>query len=94
MSHSSTEAEVISLDTGLRMEGSLVLTLRDTVIEVSEPLASRARGDPSRQFKFHWVFAHVSIFEDAEAVIKMIIKGRSLHVLHVSRTHRVNLDWL
>ena len=29
-----------------------------------------------------------------EAVIKMIIKGRSLTMRHVSRTHRVGLDWL
>ena len=34
------------------------------------------------------------IFEDIEAVIKMIIKGRSLIVRHVSRTHRVALVWL
>ena len=34
------------------------------------------------------------IFEDNEAVIKMIIKGRSPALRHVSRTHRVALDWL
>ena len=34
------------------------------------------------------------IFEDNEAVIKMIIKGRSPIMRHVSRTHRVALDWL
>ena len=34
------------------------------------------------------------IFEDNEAVIKNIIKGRSLTLRHVSRTHRVALDWL
>ena len=34
------------------------------------------------------------VFEDAEAVIKMIIKGRSPTMRHVSRTHRVALDWL
>ena len=34
------------------------------------------------------------VFEDNEAVIKMIIKGRSLAMRHVSRTHRVALDWL
>ena len=33
-------------------------------------------------------------FEDNEAVIKMIIKGRSLTMRHVSRSHRVALDWL
>ena len=34
------------------------------------------------------------IFEDNEAVIKMIIKGRSRTMRHVSRTHRVALAWL
>ena len=34
------------------------------------------------------------VFEDNEAVIKMIIKGRSLTMRHVSRTHRVALDLL
>ena len=34
------------------------------------------------------------IFENNEVVIKMIIKGRSPTMRHVSRTHRVALDWL
>ena len=34
------------------------------------------------------------IFEDNEVVIKMIIKGESPTMRHVSRTHRVALDWL
>ena len=34
------------------------------------------------------------IFKDNEAVVKMIIKVRSPTVRHVSRTHRVALDWL
>ena len=34
------------------------------------------------------------VFEDNEAVIKMIIKGRNPTMRHVSRTHRVALDWL
>ena len=34
------------------------------------------------------------IFEDNQTVIKMIIKGRSPTMRHVSRTHRVALDWL
>ena len=34
------------------------------------------------------------VFEDNEAVIKMIIKGRSPTMRHVLRTHRVALDWL
>ena len=34
------------------------------------------------------------VFEDNEAVIKMIMKGRSPTMRHVSRTHRVAPDWL
>ena len=34
------------------------------------------------------------VFEDNEAVIKINIKGRSLTMRHVSKTHRVALDWL
>ena len=34
----------------------------------------------------------LNVFEDNEAVIKMIIKGRSPTMRHVSRTHRVGLD--
>ena len=44
------------------------------------------------QFSHHEALLYV--FEDNEAVIKMIIKGRSPTMRHVSRTHRVSLDWL
>ena len=37
--------------------------------------------------------AWLYVFEDNEAVIKMITKGRSPTMRHVSRTHRVALDW-
>ena len=37
--------------------------------------------------------SQLHIFEDDEAVIKMIIKGRGPTMRHVSRTHRVVLDW-
>ena len=38
--------------------------------------------------------ASVYVFEDNEAVIKMIIRGRSPTMRHVSRNNRVALDWL
>ena len=38
--------------------------------------------------------ATLYIFENNGAVIKVIIKGRSPTMRHVSRTHRVALDWL
>ena len=51
------------------------------------------RCSPSNvQFSHQEAFVYV--FEDNEAVIKMIIKRRSPTMRHVSRTHRVALDWL
>ena len=38
--------------------------------------------------------AVLHVFEDNEAVIQMMIKGRSPTMRHVSRTLRVALDWL
>ena len=37
--------------------------------------------------------ASLYVFQVNEAVIKMIIKGRSPTMRHVSRIHRVALDW-
>ena len=48
--------------------------------------------DPNEIISHHSALLH--IFEDNEAVIKMIIKGRSPTMKHVSRTHRVDLHWL
>ena len=42
MWHSSTEAELISLDIGLRTEELLMVTLWDIVIDELEPVGSRA----------------------------------------------------
>ena len=34
------------------------------------------------------------VMEDNESVIKMVIKTRAASMRHVSRTHRIDLDWL
>ena len=119
VSHSSTESETISLDTGLRLDGLFALELLDLIVYV---LGNNSRvSDRSGQLdddvhKRHKsqkkidvikdidvVLSNVQsagqeaslyVFEDNEAVIKMIIKGRSHTMRHVSRTHRVALDWL
>ena len=44
--------------------------------------------------QFSYQEALLYVFEDNGSVIKMIIKGRSPTMRHVSRTHRVALDWL
>ena len=48
----------------------------------------------SSNVQFSHQEAFLYVFEDNEAVIKMIIKGRSPTMRHVSRTHRVAFDWL
>ena len=119
VSHSSTESEIISLDTGLRLDGLLALELWDLIVSVFRSVSqiSDRTGRPVNDVKKHQksqgkinvmknidsVLSNVQssrqealsyVFEDNEAVIKMIIKGRSPTMRHVSRTHRVALDWL
>ena len=130
VSHSSTEAEVISLVAGLRMDGIPALDLWDLVIEVfhsspnqtnktkdvreprgnlsANPQPNMRKQIPTTNINVDLINidhvpsngthsgsnAMLCVFEDNEAVIKMMIKGRSPTMRHVSRTHRVALDWL
>ena len=119
VSHSSTESEIISLDTGLRLDGLPALELWDLIVSVFGSVShiSDRTVQPDNDVKKHqksqrrihvmedidFIHSNVQssrqeallyVFEDTEAVIKMIIKGRSPTMRHVSRTHRVALDWL
>ena len=119
VSHSSTESEIISLDTGLRLNGLPALELWDLIDSVLGNVSrvsdrfGKPESDDHKHHKSHNKIdvtrdidavpsnvqsAHqealLFVFEDNEAVIKMIIKGRSPTTRHVSRIHRVALDWL
>ena len=119
VSHSSTESEIISLDTGRRLDGLPALEQWDLNVSVFGNVSrvSDRSGQPEKDVKKHHKSqrridvmenkdslpsnvqssrqeALLYVFEDNEAVIKMIIKGRSPTMRHVSRTHRVALDWL
>ena len=119
VSHSSTESEIISLDTGLRLDGLLALELWDLIVSILGNVSRVSDGsgkpesDVYKRQKSHNKIDEVKdidlvpsnvqsanseallyVFEDTEAVIKMIMKGRSPTMRHVSRTHRVALDWL
>ena len=114
VSHSSTESEIISLDTGLRLDGLLALELWDLVVSVfgnTSHISDRTGKPVNGKDKSHNKIeamqdiipsnvqsarqeALLYVFEDNEAVIKMIKKGRSPTMKHVSRTDRVALDWL
>ena len=130
VSHSFTEAEVISFDECLRMYWISALDLLDVVIEVfhsspnqtnktkddREPRGTcRQNTQPNMRKQSPTTHANLDltnidhvpssgthsglnamldVLEDNEAVIKMIITGRSPTMRHVSRTHRVALDRL
>ena len=119
VSHSSTESEIISLDTGLRLDGLPALEQWDLIVSVLGNVSrvSDRPGKPeSDDHKHHKSHNKIDVmkdidavpsnvqsarqeallyaFEDNEAVIMMIIEGRSPTMRHVSRTHRVALDWL
>ena len=119
VSHSSTESEIISLDTGLRLDGLPALELWDLIVSVLGNVSrvsdrsGKPESDDHKHHKSHNKIdvtrdidavpsnvqsarqeALLYVFEDNEAVIKMIIKGRSPTMRHVFRTHRVALDWL
>ena len=123
VSHCSTEAEVISLDARLSMDGIPALDLWDSVIEVfhSSPNQTNKTNDvreprgnlsanpqPNMRKQIPTTNTNLDltnidrvpssvthsgsnamlyVFEDNEAVIKMIIKGLGPTMRHVSRTH-------
>ena len=117
VSHSSTESEIISLDTGLRLDGLPALELWDLIVSVFGSVSQisdrtgrpvdvkrnqKSQGNINVMENIDCVPSNVQsshqeallyVFEDNEAVIKMIIKG-SPTMRHVSRTRRVALDWL
>ena len=103
VSHSSKEAEVISFDAGLRMMG---FTLSDLWLSANTPPNMRKQIPTAHtNLDLHNIDhvpsnrthsgcnAMLFAFEDNEAVIE-IIKGRNPTMRHVSRTHRVALEWL
>ena len=110
VSHSSTESGIISLDAGLRLDGIPALDLWDLIHIHERPERPVGSGQNQRSQGMSNVLNNIDcvpsnvqsshqeallyVFEDNEAVIKMIIHGRSPTMRHVSRTHRVALDWL
>ena len=108
VSHSSTESEIIPLDDGLRIGWFTCARLveactRETGVKTQiTPKIEQLLDENVDLSNIDQVLsnAHLSekesqlyIFEDNKAVIKMIIKGRSPTMRHVSRTLRVALDW-
>ena len=100
VSHSSTESEIISLDTGLRLDGLPALELWDLIVSVLVNISrvsdrsEKPESDDHKHHKSHNKIdamkdidsvpsnvqsarqeALLYVFEDNEAVIKMIMNG-------------------
>ena len=79
--HDRTGKPVVCRDKNhVRQQSRGVINVLDNV----DLVPSNVRSSQQKAFLY--------IFEDNEAVIKMIIKGRSPALRHVSRTHRVALQ--
>ena len=122
VSHSSTESEIVALDTCIRTESLSMLCIWDDICETLHPSIKRplrsakaTAGDESRKTSVLTLWDQVLhvpteapkvddrdlrhrtrliIAEDNEAVIKILLKGRTSALRHLPRTHKINLDWL
>ena len=103
-SHSSTEAEIMFLDAGGRLEGLPASDFFGDALISHQQTKQSTRNHPQIEqphFTDH-VPPNISIsnnrvqsgvFEDKEAATKMTTKGRSPTLRYVSRTQCVDLDW-
>ena len=103
VSHSSTESEIISLDTGLRLDGLLALELWDLIVSVLRNVSRVSKGSGQIECDIHKhhksqkkidVMKNIDavpsnvqsarqeallyVFEDNEAVIKIVIEAEVL----------------
>ena len=99
VSHSSTEAEVVSLETAIRLEGVPALLLWETILDTLHPVQTKNKSSSVRclpdPFDVDFVpptvvalgsRAILKVLEDNDAVIKMTLKRRSPIMRHVQRT--------
>ena len=71
VSHSSTESEIISLDTGLRLDGLLALELWDLIVSVFGNVSrvSDRSGQPECDVhEHHKLHKKIDVMEDIDSV--------------------------
>ena len=71
VSHSSTESEIISLDTGLRLDGLLALELWDLIVSVFGSIShvSDSSGQPDHDVhKLHKSQRRINVMENIDSV--------------------------
>ena len=86
VSHSSTESEIISLDTGLRLDGLLVLELCDLIVSVlgNDSRVSDPSGKPdSDVHKRHKPHKKIDVMKDIDSVPSNVQFARQEALLYV-----------
>ena len=83
VSHSSTESEIISLDTGLRLDGLPALELRDLIVSVLgnvSRVSDRSEKPESDDLKHHKSHNKIDVMKDIDAV------PSNVHSIRASRS--------
>ena len=86
VSHSSTESEIISLDTGLRLDGLLALELWDLTVSVfgSVSQISDRSGQPDSDVKKHHKSQkRIDVMKDIDSVLSNVQSSRQEALLYV-----------
>ena len=86
VSHSSTESEIISLDTGLRLDGLLALELWDLIVSVLGKVSSvsdRSGQPDSDVHKRHKSQKKIDVMEDIDSVPLNVQSARQEALLYV-----------
>ena len=89
VSHSSTESEIISLDTGLRLDGLPALELWDLIVSVLGNVSrvSHRWGQPDNDVhKRHKSQKKIDVMEDIDSVPSNVQSARQEALLYVFRT--------
>ena len=86
VSHSSTESEIISLDTGLRLDGLPALELWDLIVSVLGNVSrvSDRSGQPEYDvYKHHKFHKKIDVMKDIDAVPSNVQSARQEALLYM-----------
>ena len=87
VSHSSTESEIISLDTGLRWDGLLALELWDLIVSLFGNIShipDRTGKLENGEDKHHKSHNKIDVMKDIDAVPSNVQSARQEALLYVS----------
>ena len=83
VSHSSTESEIISLDTELRLDGLPAVELWDLIVSVLGNVSDRSGQLDSDVHKRHKSHKKIDVMEDIDSVLSNVESVRQEALLYV-----------